>query len=112
MRCLVIDHEDSFTWNLVEYITQISGSAPIVVPHHQHTWAEIEALYVFDAIVLSPGPGTVTNPQDWQVSRAALAQQARPVLGVCLGMQGLAHHYGAQIQPAPEPYHGRNSVVV
>jgi para-aminobenzoate synthetase len=112
MRCLVIDHEDSFTWNLVEYITQISGSAPIVVRHHQHTWAEIEALYVFDAIVLSPGPGTVTNPQDWQVSRSALTQQTYPVLGVCLGMQGLAYHYGAQIQPAPEPYHGRNSVVV
>lgn len=112
MRCLVIDHDDSFTWNLVEYLTQISGIAPIVVSHDQHTWAEIEALYAFDAIVLSPGPGTVTNPGDWQVSRFALMQRERPVLGVCLGMQGLAHLYGAQIRPAPEPFHGRNSVVV
>ena len=112
MRCLVIDNYDSFTWILCDYITQIFGSTPVVVRNDELTWSELCQLHRFDAIVVSPGPGTVTNPDDFNVSRDALLQDDYPVLGVCLGFQGLAHAFGGDIQYAPVPFHGRTSQIL
>ena len=90
MRCLIIDNYDSFTWNLADYIAQAFGSEPVVVRNDRYTWGGLTAHESFDCIVISPGPGTVTNPNDVHVSRDALEQDDIPVLGVCLGHQGLA----------------------
>ncbi|MBI3776933.1 MAG: aminodeoxychorismate synthase component I [Gammaproteobacteria bacterium] len=109
MRCLIIDNYDSFTWNLADYVAQIFGTEPLVVRNDQHCWEEIKEYGAFGSIIISPGPGSVTNPADFNMSRQALEQDEIPVLGVCLGFQGLAHIYGGEIRHAPEPYHGRKS---
>tara|TARA_B100000989_G_scaffold149370_1_gene111382 strand:+ start:1431 stop:3533 length:2103 start_codon:yes stop_codon:yes gene_type:complete len=111
MRCLIIDNYDSFTWNLADYVAQIFQQAPIVVKNDELSWQAICERYKFDAIIVSPGPGSVVNVADFHVSREALRQNDIPVLGVCLGHQGLAYLYGGVISHAPEPYHGRSSAV-
>jgi para-aminobenzoate synthetase len=111
MRCLIIDNYDSFTWNLADYVSQTFGREPLVVRNDQYTWAELKTLGSFGCIVVSPGPGSVTNPEDFNVSRAALEQDEFPVFGVCLGHQGLAHIYGGEITHAPVPFHGRTTTV-
>lgn len=111
MRCLVIDNYDSFTWNLVDYVTQLVRVPPVVVRNDEHSWEELEAMGPFSCIIVSPGPGSVTNLDDFNVSRDALERATVPVLGVCLGHQGLAHVHGARIEHAPVPFHGRISTV-
>jgi para-aminobenzoate synthetase len=111
VRCLIIDNYDSFTWNLAEYVAQAFGSEPVVVRNDRYTWCELTAHESFGCIVISPGPGTVTNPNDVHVSRGALEQDDVPVLGVCLGHQGLAYFHGGQIEHAPVPFHGRISTI-
>ncbi|WP_437677698.1 aminodeoxychorismate synthase component I [Sorangium sp. So ce131] len=111
MRCLIIDNYDSFTWNLADYVAQVFGSAPLVIRNDQYTWSQITDLHSFGCIIVSPGPGSVTNPEDFNASKDALEQDDVPVLGVCLGLQGLAHVYGGQIAHAPVPFHGRKSVI-
>lgn len=111
MRCLIIDNYDSFTWNLADYVAQTFGSQPLVVRNDEYTWDEIRALDSFGCILVSPGPGSVTNPNDFHVSRDALIQDEFPVFGVCLGHQGLAHVYGGEVKHAPVPFHGRKSTV-
>ncbi|MCX4030111.1 aminodeoxychorismate synthase component I [Endozoicomonas sp. SM1973] len=112
MRCLIIDNYDSFTWNLADYVAQIYGNEPLVIHNDQYTWDEIQQLGEFGSIIVSPGPGSVTNASDFRVSRQALEQNDIPVLGVCLGFQGLSHIYGGEIVHAPVPYHGRKSNIV
>lgn len=111
MRCLIIDNYDSFTWNLADYVAQLFGNEPLVVRNDQYTWREIVALEPFGCIIVSPGPGTVSNPNDVHVSRDALEQDDIPVLGVCLGHQGLAYFHGGEIKHAPIPFHGRVSTI-
>ena len=111
MRCLIIDNYDSFTWNLADYVSQIYGETPQVVYNNQYSWAQLKNLAQWESVIISPGPGSVTNPDDFHVCREALQQNDIPVLGICLGMQGLAHIYGGQIVPAPTPWHGRTSLI-
>lgn len=111
MRCLIIDNYDSFTWNLADYVSQLFGVDPIVVRNDQYSWKELLLRGGFDSIIVSPGPGSVTNDADFNVSRQALEQNDIPVLGICLGLQGLAHIYGSEIVHAPTPFHGRVSLI-
>lgn len=110
MRSLIIDNYDSMTFNLFQLLSEVNGEEPLVLKNDEHDWAYIKTLD-FDNIVVSPGPGSAENPGDFGVSRDAILKSDRPVLGVCLGMQGIAHLYGARIVRAPEPMHGRISLV-
>ncbi|WWP01447.1 MAG: chorismate-binding protein [Candidatus Dasytiphilus stammeri] len=109
MRCLIIDNYDSFTWNLVDYVSIVFKTEPLVVRNDQYSWNEIKAQENIHSIIISPGPGSVTNENNFYISRQALAQNEIPILGVCLGCQGLAYHYGANIVKAPRPCHGLRS---
>ena len=111
MRCLLIDNYDSFTWNLADYIGQVFGEAPTVICNDQYSWAELCTRLRFDCIVVSPGPGSVINDADFNVSRHAVLQERVPVLGVCLGFQGIAYAYGCRIEHLPVPVHGRASAI-
>src|SRR5690606_34523316 len=73
-------------------------------------WDEIAA-ELFDNIVISPGPGRPDRVQDFGLSRDALAQATVPVLGVCLGFQGLAMAAGGRLAYAPSLVHGEASMV-
>jgi para-aminobenzoate synthetase len=106
MKTLVIDNHDSFTYNLVQMIAEVNGAEPTVVTNSEAGWADLAALD-FDNIVISPGPGRPERTRDFGVCRQAIEQSTKPLLGVCLGHQGLAHVWGSQVVTAPEPMHGR-----
>ncbi|WP_235734478.1 anthranilate synthase component II [Nocardioides alcanivorans] len=99
---VVVDHHDSYTWNLVHLVAEVTGRLPDVV---QHDATEAAHLLGFDRIVLSPGPGHPGDPADFAVGRLVLAQGEVPVLGVCLGMQGLVMAYDGTVERI-EPAHG------
>ncbi|GAA2133796.1 aminodeoxychorismate/anthranilate synthase component II [Nocardioides bigeumensis] len=99
---VVVDHYDSYTWNLVHLVAEVTGVLPTVVQHDQVTALEVLA---HSHVVLSPGPGTPDDPADFSVGRAVVLDGSRPVLGVCLGMQGLVAAYGGTVDRV-EPAHG------
>ncbi|MFD5830115.1 aminodeoxychorismate synthase component I [Lentzea sp. NPDC060358] len=105
MRTLLIDNYDSFTFNLFQHLAEVNGAEPVVVPHDDPRF-RLVALRSFDNVVISPGPGRPGNPADFGLCRAVIDHAEIPLLGVCLGHQGLCLSYGATVGPAPVPRHG------
>ena len=101
-RVVVVDHYDSYTWNLVHLIAGVTGALPAVV---QHDTTTADHVLGFDYAVLSPGPGHPANPGDFAVGGEVLRAGTVPVLGVCLGMQGVVTTYGGRVDRIP-PAHG------
>jgi anthranilate synthase component 2 len=111
MHVLVLDNYDSFTYNLVEYISdQTVDGDPVEVTVLKNT-ASIEEVRDVDpdAIVVSPGPGHPENDRDVGVTREVLREVSTevPTLGVCLGLETAVHAYGGTVGHAPEPVHGK-----
>ncbi|MFN8192907.1 MAG: aminodeoxychorismate/anthranilate synthase component II [Nocardioidaceae bacterium] len=104
---VVVDHHDSYTWNLVHLVAEVTGVLPAVVQHDAVTPDEVLA---HSHVVLSPGPGHPADPVDFAVGREVLLAGSRPVLGVCLGMQGLVTTYGGRVERVP-PAHGEVALV-
>ena len=104
MRTLLIDNFDSFTHNIAQYLYEVTGVAPIVRPNT----VPARALPLDDvqAVVISPGPGRPSKAADFGVCRQVIAESPLPILGVCLGHQGIAEHFGARTVRAPKPAHG------
>ncbi|MFC1429397.1 aminodeoxychorismate synthase component I [Streptacidiphilus sp. N1-3] len=109
MRTLLIDNYDSFTYNLYQLLGEVNGTPPVVVKNGAD-WADVD-LSAFDGIVISPGPGSPDRERDFGISAQAILTSGLPVLGVCLGHQGIAHLFGGVVAHAPEPVHGRISAV-
>ena len=101
-RVVVVDHHDSYTWNLVHLLASVTGELPEVV---QHDATSVAHLLSFTHVVLSPGPGHPADPVDFAVGTEVLRTARIPVLGVCLGMQGLVTAYGGLVERVP-PAHG------
>lgn len=110
MRVLLIDNYDSFVSNLAHYLGEAVGAAPTLIRNDQWDWPRIRDAG-FDAIVISPGPGRPERDADIGVSRDVLLHARIPVLGVCLGHQAIVHVNHGRVVHAPEPMHGRNSLV-
>ncbi|HYF73648.1 MAG TPA: aminodeoxychorismate/anthranilate synthase component II [Nocardioides sp.] len=106
-RVVVVDHHDSYTWNLVHLVAGVTGVLPTVVQHDEVSADEVLA---FSHVVLSPGPGHPGLVEDFAVGREVLRRATRPVLGVCLGMQGLVTAYGGTVGRV-EPAHGELAAV-
>jgi anthranilate synthase component II len=106
-RVVVVDHHDSYTWNLVHLVAGVTGALPEVVQHDATTAAHVLS---FDRVVLSPGPGHPADPADFSVGREVLLAGTVPVLGVCLGMQGLVTTYGGLVERV-QPAHGDGASV-
>jgi anthranilate synthase component II len=104
IRVVVIDHHDSYTYNLVHLLAQVTGLVPPVLEHDEVDPADLLGGR-FTHVVLSPGPGHPGELHDFAVGRCVLAQGEIPVLGVCLGMQGLVLAYGGRVEQV-EPAHG------
>ena len=109
MRVILVDNYDSFTYNLYQLIGEVCGQPPTVV-RNDTPWADIR-FDEFDAAVISPGPGRPDRDRDFGVSARVILDSGLPVLGVCLGHQGLCHLFGGEVVSAPEPMHGRISSV-
>lgn len=105
---LVIDNYDSFTYNLVQEIAQLSPEPLEVVRNDAATVEELLGRRP-RAIVVSPGPG---RPEDAGLSLELVERAAAiPLLGICLGLQALATVHGGRIVRAPEPVHGKTSEI-
>jgi len=106
-RVVVVDHHDSYTWNLVHLVAAVTGVLPRVVEHDAVSWRDLRGS---THVVLSPGPGRPDDEADFSVGREVLLHADVPVLGVCLGMQGLVVAYGGRVGPV-EPAHGEVALV-
>jgi anthranilate synthase/aminodeoxychorismate synthase-like glutamine amidotransferase len=105
-RVVVVDHHDSYTWNLVHLVAAVTGSLPDVVEHDETRAADLAS---YTHVVLSPGPGRPDDPRDFALGPAVFGL-GLPVLGVCLGMQALVHAYGGRVGQV-EPAHGEVALV-
>ncbi|MDC9595165.1 anthranilate synthase component II [Xenorhabdus sp. IM139775] len=106
---LIVDNFDSFTYNLFQYMGEVCGKEPTVVLN-TIDFDDID-LDKFDCIIISPGPGTPKCDVDVGVSARVINEAKVPVLGVCLGHQCLGYLHGMNVVHAPEPVHGRISVI-
>jgi anthranilate synthase/aminodeoxychorismate synthase-like glutamine amidotransferase len=99
---LLIDNYDSFTWNLAQYLGEL-GAAPCVRRNDEISLDEIETLRPA-RIVISPGPG---RPEDAGISVDVIRRFGRttPILGVCLGHQGIGVAFGGAVVRAPQLMH-------
>ena len=94
---VVVDHHDSYTWNLVHLVAAVTGELPTVV---QHDEVRAAAVLAHSHVLLSPGPGHPGDEADFSIGLEVLRAATRPVLGVCLGMQGLVSAYGGRVTQA------------
>ena len=108
MKLLMIDNYDSFTYNLVQYFTEL-GAEVLVHRNDEISLADIEALKP-SHLVVSPGP---CSPAEAGISVAAIQHFAGklPILGVCLGHQSIGAAFGGRIIRAQQLMHGKTSVV-
>ncbi len=104
---VVVDHHDSYTWNLVHLVASVTGQVPAVVQHD-----EVEAGEVLrhSHVAALARPGEPRRPADFSVGREVLLAGSRPVLGVCLGLQGLVTAYGGTVARNP-PAHGETALI-
>lgn len=102
MKITLIDNYDSFAYNLVHYLRQITGEKIDVYRNNQVT---IEQLEKYDAIVLSPGPGI---PDEAGLLKEIIKTYApkKRLLGVCLGEQAIGEVFGAKLQNTKQVFHG------
>jgi para-aminobenzoate synthetase len=109
MATLLIDNHDSFSFNLSHLVAEVYGAEPLVLANDDPRFAALD-LTAFEALFISPGPGHPAREHDFGASRSAL-DAGIPVLGVCLGHQGICHAAGGEVDIAPEPVHGRTSPI-
>lgn len=111
MRVLIVDNRDSFTFNLCQLVAKLTAREPLVIPNTERRWRELIEGQGVEAVVVSPGPGSPEQPDDFGICGEIIRDSGVPLLGVCLGHQGLGHVYGAEVVRAPVPMHGRVSRV-
>lgn len=107
MRLLLVDNYDSFTHNLAHRLAE-AGAEPLV--RTNDTPLDRLPLDAVAGIVLSPGPGRPDRPADFGVCRALIERARVPLLGVCLGHQGIGLAFGARLVETA-PMHGRLSTL-
>ena len=111
MRVLVVDNYDSFVYNIAQYLGEL-GAEPEVVRNDRVTAAEA-ASGGYGAVVISPGPGTPEQKRHFgqcaDIIRSAGPRV--PLLGVCLGHQGIIHAFGGRVANAGCVRHGKTSMI-
>ena len=106
---LFVDNQDSFVWNLVDYVSAFYPET--VVRSNRVTLAEVEALRPL-GIVISPGPGHPANQRDIGSCLDIIRQFSQtPILGICLGHQAMNIAYGGTISHT-WPLHGKTSPII
>jgi anthranilate synthase component II len=111
MKILVIDNYDSFVYNIAQILGEL-GAEPIVVRNDQITLEDIKAMNP-DGIVISPGPGHPADRRYFGVCTDVITELGpkTPILGVCLGHQGIVHAFGGKVINAKKVRHGKTSTI-
>lgn len=111
LKTLIIDNYDSFVYNLVQYIGEQDGN-PVIYRNDKITLEEIKNINPTH-IVISPGPGNPTDPHYFGICSRVILEYGKkvPVLGVCLGHQGICAVFGGNVVKAPEIMHGKTSLI-
>ncbi|MGY6648976.1 anthranilate synthase component II [Wenyingzhuangia sp. IMCC45574] len=102
MKILILDNYDSFTYNLVHMVEDITGNKPDVFRNDEIPLEEIEN---YDLVMLSPGPGI---PDEAGILKEVIAEYAgkKPIFGVCLGLQAITEVFGGEIINMDNVFHG------
>ena len=95
----------------MQLVAQINDEWPIVLQHDQHSYAELQNI-PHDNILLSPGPGHPECINDFSLGRQIIKHSTVPVLGICLGHQGIGCMLGGKVMLSAEPMHGRLSRIL
>jgi len=117
MKILIIDNYDSFTFNLYQYVGEIfiDRNKKFVLDVARNDAITIDQIKKrkYDKIIISPGPGDPSDPAYFGVCADILTEIGKtiPVLGVCLGMQGMAYYFGGKVVRAKKPMHGKTSTI-
>ena len=117
MKLLIIDNYDSFTFNLYQFCGEIFKKLPgqheIVVKRNDELSLEDAKKIQPDRIIISPGPGSPADPAYFGICSEVILEMGKtiPLLGVCLGMQGICHVFGGEVIHAKLPMHGKLSAV-
>lgn len=122
MHIYILDNYDSFTYNLYQFIGEILSSERhagrlkdftlTVKRNDEVTLKDIREANP-DKIIISPGPGSCEDPAYFGVCHEVIVSMGEetPILGICLGMQGIVHAFGGSIIKAPVPMHGKISPI-
>jgi len=102
MKILILDNYDSFTYNLVQYVKEITGTRPDVVRNDK---ISLDAVDAYDFIILSPGPG-LPHEAGIMIDLIKRYASTKKILGVCLGHQAIAEAFGGELFNLPKVYHG------
>lgn len=117
MKVLIIDNYDSFTFNLYQLVGEIlrekNDDFVVDVFRNDAITAEEIKKRKYNRIIISPGPGDASDKAYFGVCANVLTDIGKiaPVLGVCLGMQGMAYYFGGRVKRAFQPMHGKTSLI-
>ena len=111
MKFLIIDNYDSFVYNIAQYLGEL-GVGCDVIRNDKVTLDEIKQNN-YDAIIISPGPGTPEDKKYFGICSDVIKNMGTntPILGVCLGHQGIIHVFGGKVTNAGCVRHGKTSPV-
>jgi anthranilate synthase component II len=105
-KILIVDNYDSFTYNLVQMIPNVT-----VIRNDQLTLKQIRACN-YSHIIISPGPGSPDQFKYFGVcGEVILELKTTPILGICLGMQGISHFFGGKVVSTRNKMHGKISTI-
>ena len=112
MKLLIIDNYDSFTYNLVQYFGELSIEPKV----YRNDKISVEKFNQIepDRVVISPGPGNPCDERYFGICSEIIklsGEKSIPVLGVCLGHQGIGHTFGGKIRRAKTLKHGKTSMI-
>jgi anthranilate synthase component II len=111
MKILIIDNYDSFVYNIAQIIGFLNIT-PFVERNNKIDLKDIAKMDP-DAIIISPGPGHPKFKKDFGICNSVITRlgPALPILGICLGHQGIVHAYGGKVKQAMKIKHGKTSMV-
>ena len=120
MKVVIIDNYDSFTFNLYQYCGEIlnkrtlSGQNEIIVKRNDEITVKNLENFNPDKIIISPGPGSPDKKEYFGNCQDIILKLGKsiPILGICLGMQGIVHVLGGEIIHAKSPMHGKSSFLI
>jgi anthranilate synthase component II len=117
MKVLIIDNYDSFTYNLYQYIGEIltSRKENFVLDVFRNDEIVLDEIKKrkYDKVIISPGPGDPSEKKYFGICAEVIIDIGKfiPVLGVCLGMQGIFYCFGGKVIRAKKPMHGKTSII-